>query len=60
MSIPETQYTITVTQLADALERWEVQAAHGNWPKRSDAARHRDAADTLLVFMETGIWPSDA
>ena len=57
---PEITYTITQAQLADAIQRWEDEAAKGNWPTRTDDQRYLDSANYLLVFIQTGIWPSDA
>lgn len=44
MSVP----TITKAELAQALEKWEREAAERNWPVRTDAARFADTADHIF------------
>lgn len=47
----EPTYTVTRSQLTDALARWEREAAQQGFPARTDGDRHQDAADYLLHMM---------
>ena len=51
--IEECKHTITRDQLAEALARWEEDAANPKlgFAPRTDDDRHRDAADYLLEIM---------
>lgn len=44
-------YTITRDLLADALRRWEEEAAKNDWRPRTDESRHTDNADYLIGLM---------
>jgi hypothetical protein len=44
MSVP----AITKTELAEALKKWEAEAAANNWPDRTDPERFADNADYIF------------
>lgn len=40
--------TITKAELTAALEKWEGEAAAGNWPDRTDPERFADNAEYIF------------